>query len=340
MKNKIMIIGGHGHVGSVITKNISHKYPGKVILAGRNSQKMADYLAENQLNLKTQVFDITKEPDLEMFETIKLVVVCIDQKNTKFVEFCNNNAIDYVDVSANSAFYHQLSQLNFSKKSSVVYSVGLAPGLTNLMAHAVAKKLPNFTELAIKVILGLGDSHGDAAIDWTFKHLNQGYEINGQKVKPFSLKNQVRLVNHKDLPVYNFDFSDQHSLKQVWPERKIMTYLGFDLGSVTHSLHYLQKLKVLPVIENPKVMSFSKKIMAKGSLGSDSFVLQVTASEGREGQSLTVRGAKEGVVTGEIASVLIERVYQSQDSLGFVQIDDYLTFEELAKALPQLQLID
>ncbi len=39
MKKNILIIGGYGSVGRVIASRLSERFPGQVIVAGRNIQK-------------------------------------------------------------------------------------------------------------------------------------------------------------------------------------------------------------------------------------------------------------------------------------------------------------
>ncbi|MEC0554668.1 hypothetical protein P8853_14570 [Bacillus haynesii] len=56
-------------------------------------------------------------------------------------------------------------------------TVGLAPGLTNLLAQKAAQALDETSCIDIAIMLGLGDSHGKAAIEWTVDHLNMVYDV-------------------------------------------------------------------------------------------------------------------------------------------------------------------
>lgn len=85
-----------------------------------------------------------------------------------------------------------------------VLSVGLAPGLTNLLVKAARDRCPEATGFRIGVLLGLGDSHGPAAIDWTLRSLGP---LRPEDILPLRFGGDRRAV-----PSIPFDFSDQHAL--------------------------------------------------------------------------------------------------------------------------------
>ena len=340
MKDKIMIIGGAGHVGRIIARQLVHEFPHQLILAGRNQAKLTEFITSEHLAATALTFDINAEFDPALFADVRLVVVCLDQANTKFVRFCQEQHLAYVDVSANAMFYRQLQQLELNTISPVVYSVGLAPGLTNLMAAHVHQELGNFDDLAIKVVLGLGDSHGHAAIDWTLTELTRPYQLAGESAPliPFSQQTKMTLPTAKELPVYNFNFSDQHSLRQQWPGKAIKTYLGFDLSSVTRAVALSQKLKLLAVLKNKRVKQVAASIMSKGIIGSAHYWVQVTAKnkQTHQSQTLTVTGEKEARVTGELAALLIKNVYHSTNKTGLLSMADFCTYPEVLRSIPSL----
>lgn len=341
MKDKILIIGGHGHVGSIITKCLAERYQDKLVLAGRDLGRLEEFRKKSGLGVALMEFDIQQPAQPVQFAAISLVIVCIDQKTSDFALFCQKMGIDYLDVSANTDFYHKLAAEAFQLETGLVYSVGIAPGVTNLMAAKLASQLPDFDEMAIKVILGLADQHGEAAIDWTLTHLSDSYRLKNRSepVRAFTEK-AVLEVGPKKLPAYSFNFSDQHSLRNRWPSKNITTYLGFDVKWVTQLFHRLQKLNLLKLLERPAIKQVAKKGMSKGLLGTDIFYVQVTARNQQRGEKvqLTVTGHNEAFVTGKVAAFVAEKVYQSEVK-GFVQIEDICQLDELLEAVPELNLI-
>lgn len=138
MKESILIVGGYGAVGNIISKELSKHYPGKVIVAGRNLSKAED-LARKIPVIPMQL-DLTSISTTDFLDTVKLVIMCLDQTNTSFVELCIENGIDYIDISANQEVIEKIELLSEKAKkyqSSIVLSVGIAPGITNLLAKHV-----------------------------------------------------------------------------------------------------------------------------------------------------------------------------------------------------------
>lgn len=47
-KDRIVVVGGYGHVGATICKNLGNAYPGRVYAAGRSLEK-AEAFSEKQM---------------------------------------------------------------------------------------------------------------------------------------------------------------------------------------------------------------------------------------------------------------------------------------------------
>lgn len=123
--------------------------------------------------------------------------MCLEQENTKFAERCLEEGIKYIDVSASYSFLQKLELLNpiaVQLNTTAILSVGLASGLTNLMAMHVAQQFFSMEKLHISILLGAGDSHGTAAIHWILNQLNSSYTIpyqnDMQEIKNFTNKRE------------------------------------------------------------------------------------------------------------------------------------------------------
>lgn len=88
--------------------------------------------------------------------------------------------IDYVDISADFSFLSQVKELHHEavrKQVTAILSVGLAPGVTNLLARYAKEQMDRMNVLDITIMLGLGDAHGKAAIEWTIDNLNTDFDV-------------------------------------------------------------------------------------------------------------------------------------------------------------------
>jgi saccharopine dehydrogenase-like NADP-dependent oxidoreductase len=113
-----------------------------------------------------------------MPSSFKMVIMCLDQQNTAFVQACLLQGIHYIDISADYGFLSKVEQLHplaESHGSTAVLCVGLAPGLTNLLAQQASRQLDTVDEINISIMLGLGDSHGRAAMEWTVDQLSHNF---------------------------------------------------------------------------------------------------------------------------------------------------------------------
>lgn len=114
---KIAIVGGHGQVGQEIVKELTRQGH-SVILMGRNLQKMRAFAKLFSPVLEQREVDLAKAVMPEKLAELDMVIVCLDQTDTRFIEQCQNLGIDYLDISANSDFLKKVDLLPVPKKAS------------------------------------------------------------------------------------------------------------------------------------------------------------------------------------------------------------------------------
>ncbi|MCS5465422.1 hypothetical protein NWO25_17870 [Enterococcus lactis] len=66
--------------------------------------------------LEQSEVDLNKFVIPEKLADLDMVIVCLDQTDTQFVEQCQKLGIDYLDISANSDFLKKLICYPFLKK--------------------------------------------------------------------------------------------------------------------------------------------------------------------------------------------------------------------------------
>lgn len=102
--------------------------------------------------------------------------MCLDLRDTGFVQACIDHQVDYVDITADYSVIAGIEKLS-PAGSTVVLSVGLAPGLTNMLAKQGKQRLDTARLADIYVLLGLGEAHGRAAIEWTIDNLAADFSV-------------------------------------------------------------------------------------------------------------------------------------------------------------------
>jgi saccharopine dehydrogenase-like NADP-dependent oxidoreductase len=117
---KIAVVGGHGQVGQEIVKELTRQEH-SVVLMGRNSQKMGAFAKLFSPVLEQREVDLAKAVMPEKLADLDMVIVCLDQTDTRFIEQCQNLGIDYLDISANSDFLKKVDLLPVPKKKQASY---------------------------------------------------------------------------------------------------------------------------------------------------------------------------------------------------------------------------
>ncbi len=240
-RHKILIIGGYGQVGRLIAERLAKLFPNRVIIAGRNWQKASSIAASIGFGIKPRSVDILSTDLGNVLNEVALVISCLDQTNSKFVEQCLFESIHYIDISANDKFLAQLEQLDDCAKrhnAIVMLSVGVAPGLSNMLAVQLLKQMKHIARLDIVLEFGLGDQHGKAACEWIFDNFNATYSVqeHGQPkaVKSFGECLNISLwANDLARPAFRFNFPDQHTVRRIYRIPSVSTWLRFDTRVMT-----------------------------------------------------------------------------------------------------------
>ena len=321
VKNKIMIIGGHGKVGRSITRALKDHH---LILVGRSKEKMRDFLAKENIQAETRTMNIDSI-DFTALQDVFCVIVCVDQDSTTLVQYCDKHGINYMDVTANSEYIEKIQQLPLSGNSNILLGVGLAPGLTNLLAENFVQKHPSAKDIEIQLILGLGEKHGDAAIKWTLDNFIKDYSHKALgKLRPFTKKSSV-MIHGKRLRTYNFNFVDQHMLNRAYPDKYFTTYLGFDQSFVTSFIYGLKKIGLLQLLHVKNIYSITETFFRNPKFGTDVFIASVLA----QGHVLCAMGQDEGRFTGLIAGEVAKRFVSMDLKGGMLGIADVIGLDEV-----------
>ncbi|GAB4577465.1 MAG: hypothetical protein Fur0022_01960 [Anaerolineales bacterium] len=326
---KFLVVGGYGYVGRTVSTVLANQFPGQVIAAGRNIRKAEKLSQETRGKVLPMALDLF-DPGVKiekMLEGVSQVMMCLDQPGTRIVEQIIRNGVDYIDITADGGFLtatEKLDELAKTSGSSVVLSVGLAPGLTNLLAAHAVTALDTVQHLDIFVMLGMGDAHGEAAIQWTLENVNAAFMIleNGSKrwVHSFEDGLRTRFPGIGERTAYRFNFPDQHSLPQTLGIHSVASRLCFDLEIVTKTFAALKKMGVLRVLRRPRAKGFFTKILKSLRFGSDQFALKVEARGRKNGNEIkvgsSVCGANEAQTTGWVAAQVARRLYAGNYPAG------------------------
>lgn len=352
LKDYIVVIGGYGHVGQMIGTELGELYPGKVFAAGRSLERAKKFSEATGGKVRPLQINLEEGFDFNMITRVKLVIMCLDQTNTSFVRACFLNGIHYVDVSARHSFLTQVEELGEEAREkgvTAVLSLGLAPGLTNLLSLEAKKRMDHMDELDISIMLGMGDQHGKAAIEWTVDNLGTTFDVmkDGRKAAVASFRDGKKTDFGAGLgykKAYRFNFSDQHVLPRTLEVPTVSTRLCFDSSSVTRSLAGLRAAGILGLMKVKPIRDIVVQLFGKIRFGQDVYALKIDAQGRKDGKGIEaeyfLQGRNEAFVTAKVAASVADLVYRTELPHGVYHIEQLFELDDILPAISKAVTID
>ncbi|GGS68781.1 hypothetical protein GCM10010156_29650 [Planobispora rosea] len=312
----ILVLGGYGAVGREAATALTERPGMTVIVAGRDPGRARPVPGTTALRV-----DVSDPAGLDRaLEGVDTVLMCVEPGNVAVARACLERGIDYVDVSASRHLLtgiQELDGLAAERGATAALSVGLVPGVTNLLARICAGRSPG-RDLRIGVLLGSGEQHGPAAIAWTLDGLGR---LDGSWTMRFP-------APYGERTVHRFPFSDQYTLPGTLGVASASTGLCLDSRLTTGLLAAARRPPVTGLLRRPKVRSLLFKALEKIRLGGDGFAVTVQAGTARASFS----GRLQSRATGRTAALLIRQLPAPHPGVRHIEqlVDPVAFLTELA----------
>jgi hypothetical protein len=177
----LLVVGGYGRVGRVVSARLGRRFPGRVVAAGRRLERAEALAAEEEGRVVPRRLDLADGDALPpALDGVRLVVLGIEGPNERVARACFERGVHLVDVTATYRLMEAVERhdaLARSRGATGVLSVGLAPGLTNLLAHRAAQALDAVERVDLTVLLGLGERHGADALRWVLDTASRPFTL-------------------------------------------------------------------------------------------------------------------------------------------------------------------
>jgi saccharopine dehydrogenase (NAD+, L-lysine-forming) len=342
MAGDVVIAGGYGQVGRAAARRLVTALPGRVVIAGRDGARAASLARELGHEARGRALDL-RAPAAELAATLagaRVVVACSDAGGRAFAEACLGSGVHYVDVTADETALADLESLDGIARAAGatgVVHVGLAPGLTNLLAARAVALVDGATRADLFVLLGLGEKHGDSAIDWTLDNLARPFTVVAdgapRVVSPFR-EGARFLLPGEQRPrwAYRFNFPDQRAVARDLALPSASTWLCFDSRAVTTLLWLCARIGLLALLRRPLVWALVRALLGHPVLGEDAFAVVARASGPAGARSVALTGRREADITGVVAAAVALHLLADAPP-GVHAIGRVLTLDELAPAL-------
>ena len=319
----ILLLGGYGNVGSIIAASLIRQTAARVIIAGRRyapAKELADRLGERAVARTVDVRTINE--DDTALAGISLAIACFDLPDTAFARACLQRGIDYLDISADPAVLSRIQALDDVAQQgggTALISVGLIPGLSNLMARRGVEQIAAVQRVDNVAMLGLGEAFGPASVAWTLSHMADRYDAN---------------TIHMDLgegygvrTAYRFAFADQDIIPRTLPVAEAASWCCFDLALFTNLIGIARAFRLGGLLRRPLVRRWIVAAMQRMRLGSDDFVL-VSRTLGQEGQYWArLHGKGEAAITAGVAAEAARRLLAGTFAPGVAHMEQVFDLE-------------
>lgn len=334
----IVVVGGYGAVGRVVCETLADRFPGRVVAGGRSMARAEAFARSTGGRVRPRRLDPADSRALE--ETLagaRVVVACAGRDDVDLARACLERGVHYVDVSASYPFLlgvERLAALARERGAAAVLSVGLAPGLTNLLARRCREALGEVRSLDVAVLLGLGEAHGEAAVRWTVDNLDRRFAAPGpdgpREVESLTdPKATVFPGGYGRRVAYRFDFADQHVVARTLGIGDVATRLCLDPAWATRLLVLLKRAGAFRLLARLGGRDALVTLLTRVHVGADGFAVAADAVgvDGRR-HSCAVSGHGEGRATGVVAALVAEDLYASSPEPGVFHVEQL--FEPMA----------
>ncbi|WP_093841481.1 saccharopine dehydrogenase [Streptomyces aidingensis] len=309
---RVLVVGGHGAVGSVVTAALDRWFPRRVLTAGRS---------------RGVRMDVT-DPDgfrrtLDGLDDIAAVVLCVQPPDAGPARACLERGIHLVDVNAQPALLAEVSRLDGAAAAAgatAVLSVGIAPGLTNLLARRAHDVVGGAERLELTVLLGAGERHGADAVRWTVEAL---------ATPPGAARpRRVALPGHGRRRAHPFPFSDQHTLPETLGVPEVTTRLCLDSRALTRVLFALR-----PATRRPGLRRALAAALRHTHLGGDPFAVRADAWRGDRHAAFALTGRTQSRISGLVAAHTARRALDGRLPAGVHHIEQVPVLADLPECL-------
>ncbi|MFF0449608.1 saccharopine dehydrogenase family protein [Streptomyces sp. NPDC004609] len=308
---RILVVGGYGAVGTTVTSVLGAWFPGRVVPAGRDEAK-----ARRLGGVRVDVGD----PDgfrqtLDLLGDVTLVVLCVEPPDTTIARLCLERGIHLVDVGASAQLLDGVTDVGLPTRqagASAVLSVGVAPGLTNVLARRAHEAVGGAERIDLTLLLGAGEHHGADALRWTLAGLAEPVPARPARIE---------LPGYGTRTAHPFPFSDQYTLPRTLGVPRVTTRLCLDSRPLTAALFALRRGGLGRLAGSTRARRVLTHVMGRVHLGNDGFVVGVDAWRGDRHAAYALIGREQSRATGLVAAYAAREVLTGTVPAGVHHIE-------------------
>ncbi|MBW1604204.1 saccharopine dehydrogenase NADP-binding domain-containing protein [Streptomyces sp. JJ66] len=319
----MLVAGGYGAVGAGVTRTLERWFPGRVVPGGRDAAR-----ARRHGGVRLDIGDAAQVRSvLDVLGDVAVVVLCVEPADATVARLCLERGVHLVDVGATLRLLDAVEELHglaAGAGATAVLSVGVAPGLTNLLARRAHDALGGAERLDFAVLLGSGERHGADALRWT---------VTGLSAPSPARPVRTALPGYGTRTVHPFPFSDQYTLRRTLGVPEATTRLCLDSRPLTSALFALRRTGLLRGVRRPLPQRLLTRAFSRIHLGGDGFAVRADAHHGGRHAAYALTGREQSRVTGLVAAHVARELLTGSLPAGVHHIEQLPVFADLPERL-------
>jgi len=332
--DSVLVLGGYGAVGMHVSRLLAEA--GRSVLVGGRDLPRAERLAKSLPMADAAQTDVAVPDSLAaVLARAAMVVNCTGSEDPLLARTVLNSGVDFVDISAATAYLDALSSLHdeaTALNARLLVGVGLAPGLSTLLAAGLHRDASAPGSIDITCLLGVGEEAGAASRQWTFGRTGTLFpdpSRSGRTVRNFTQPEVITLpAGFGRRRAYRFDFPDQHDLTRKLGV-EVVSRLCFDSRVATTMFATLAYLPSLC----DGVEMLSRKLPMQW-LGGEWWLVHALH---RDGSERWATGANQAYATAAVTSLALEPLTRAAP--GVHHLHDLVSDRHLAAELDRLEIL-
>lgn len=326
--NRILVIGGYGAVGTNVVAHLRDRRDLKVVIAGRDGSRATRLAAGLGANFNGLALDLHDTTALDRAVIAADVVVsCTEAAAVAVGQACIRHGRGYVPIAASVPILKELFRLDDQARANGavgLLGVGLAPGVTNVLAADATARAERYDHCIIAVHLGFGDRHGPEAVAWTLRQASQARS-------PVSIMLPAPVGRRCAVPI---EFLDGPALAAKLGNGRVDVYLTLAVNLATRAMPALGRLLGRLHCASPSACSVVWRLLSWAHMGDD----QLMVSAEVRGDGAAVRswmvGRDQSRVTGTVAAEVALRLLKNDLAAGMHAFEEVFSLGDVEAALP------
>jgi len=347
---ELWLIGGTGDIGTKVAARLAAADAGPVVLVSR-SQDRAEAAAHSLGDPATrgQGIDSANASAVAQIPPGSAVLNLTEATSPAFAARVVAGGGSFVETSASADYIARLRSAVSAANGPgrAVFSVGLTPGLTNILAAELVARMPQAKALDIIVEMGMGRHHGLAATEWFLRNAGVDYPaiIDGTQAlhAPARMRRRVRFTGDaRTRLALGYGFSDQLVIAERLKLASVRTFTALEPAFATHGLGLAISAGLGGWIAH-RAERVARWMSRGPVLGPSRTRLLMQALDGNVAPlaSTELHTSDQSEVTAVMAALTLQKAATASQR-GALEIDDLIGFdkvhETLMDALPETRV--